>query len=56
MSIFFGGVRADLGQDEYSDEKLSNLSKILPALEGKKGVLEMESFTPETNNVTFRGK
>ena len=56
MSIYFGDVRADLGQDVYSDEKISNLSRILPELADRKGVLEMENFTPESKSVTFRNK
>ena len=55
MSLFFGEVRADLGQDEYMDEKISNLSQIIPRLEDKSGVLNMTSFTSESNMVIFQG-
>ena len=53
MTVFFGSVRAVLGADEYMDEKLSTISRILPSLEGKSGVLEMSQYTPTTDFVTF---
>ncbi|SDZ78710.1 cell division protein FtsQ [Lachnospiraceae bacterium NK3A20] len=53
MSIYFGGVRCDVGSVDYLDEKISNISRILPKLEGKKGRLELENFTPGTNYITF---
>ena len=56
MSVYFADVRADLGQDEYMDEKISNLSRIIPELEGKNGVLSMENFNSESNMVIFQGK
>ena len=53
MTLFFGEVRAELGKNEYTDEKVSNLKYILPSLEGRKGVLDLRSFTPDTNYITF---
>lgn len=53
MTVFFGNIRAVLGDDEYTDEKLSTVSKILPSLEGKSGTLELSQFTPNTDYVTF---
>ena len=56
ISAYFGDVCVNLGEDEYMDEKISNLSKILPSLEGKAGTLEMADFTPDTGQVTFTEK
>lgn len=56
LSVYFGGVCANLGEDQYMDEKISNLSRILPSLEGKSGTLEMAEFTPDTGMVTFTEK
>lgn len=56
ISAYFGGVCANLGQDEYMDEKISNLSKILPSLEGKTGTVELSEFTPDTGLITFTEK
>lgn len=53
MSIYFGSVCVELGQDENMDEKISNLSRILPSLEGKSGTLDLSNFDPDTNYVTF---
>lgn len=53
MTVFFGSVRAVLGADAYMDEKLSTISRILPSLKGKSGILEMAQYTPNTDFVTF---
>ncbi|MGN1024567.1 MAG: cell division protein FtsQ/DivIB [Lachnospiraceae bacterium] len=53
MTVFFGSVRAVLGEDEYMDEKLSTISRILPELTGRSGTLEMSQYTPNTDFVTF---
>lgn len=53
MTVFFGNVRAVLGADEYMDEKLSTISRILPELSGRSGTLEMSQYTPNTDFVTF---
>lgn len=56
ISAYFGDVCANLGEDSYMDEKISNLSKILPSLEGKKGTVELSEFTPDTGLITFTEK
>lgn len=53
MSVYFDNVRVTLGGDTYLDEKLSNLSQILPHLTGKNGTLKLADFTPETKYITF---
>ena len=56
MTIYFGTVRAALGQDQYMDEKISNISRILPKLEGKEGTLEMVNYSPGNRYIAFRLK
>lgn len=53
LTIISGQVRAALGPDEYLDEKIANLSAILPKLEGRSGVLDLSSYDPDQKNVTF---
>lgn len=53
QSLYFGNVCVNLGEDEYMDEKISNLSKILPSLTGRSGTLDMTTFTADTRSVTF---
>jgi len=56
MTLYFGEIRVRLGQDSYTDEKLSRASRIFPSLEGKEGTLELSGYTPDTNYITFRQK
>lgn len=53
MTLYFGEVRVRIGSNEKIDEKIMKLQSILPELEGKKGVLEMENYTEESKNITF---
>lgn len=56
ISIYFDEVCVNLGEDEYMDEKISNLAQILPSLEGMAGTVEMSEFTPDTTSITFTEK
>lgn len=53
ITVFIGDVEAQLGQDEYLEEKIANLSKIIPRLEGESGSLHLESFTGRNETVSF---
>ncbi|MCI2048395.1 MAG: cell division protein FtsQ/DivIB [Lachnospiraceae bacterium] len=53
VSLFSGGVRADLGQNEYMEEKISNLAQIIPKLSGKTGTIDMTGYTPDQQNILF---
>lgn len=53
ITLYFGESRIKLGSTDYIDEKIMKLKMILPSLEGKKGVLRMENYTPESTDVTF---
>ncbi len=56
MTLYFGNVRAALGNDDNTDEKVSNLKQILPSLEGKSGVLDLVNYTRDSNHITFTEK
>lgn len=53
ITLYFGGVRARLGQDNL-EEKIMRLKYILPRMEGESGVLQMENYSEERENVTFK--
>lgn len=51
--LVYGDVQADLGKDEYLDDKISRMAAILPQLGGRKGILHLENVTSERKNITF---
>ncbi len=53
MFVYFGEIRINMGPEDYSDEKIAHLRRILPSLAGKSGTLEMTNFTPDTHYITF---
>ena len=53
ITLYFGECRIKLGNTDYIDEKIMKLKMILPNIEGKKGVLRMENYTPQSTDVTF---
>lgn len=53
ITLYFGDAKIKLGGTEYIDEKIMKLKMILPNIEGKKGVLRMENYTPDSSGVTF---
>lgn len=53
ITVFIQGIEVQMGQNEYLPEKAANLSKILPRLEGQKGVLHLEGFTGGNEAATF---
>lgn len=53
ITVFIDTVQIQLGQDEYLEEKVANLKKILLNLEGQSGTLHMESFTGKGETVAF---
>lgn len=52
ITLYFGQVRARLGKDNL-EEKVMRLQYILPQLEGESGVLRLENYTDESQNITF---
>ncbi len=53
ITIFSGKIEIQLGQDEYLEEKIANLAKILPRLDGQSGTLHLEGFTGRNEQVPF---
>lgn len=54
MTLYFGEAKAALGTKENIDQKVMQLSHILPELEGKTGVLHMEDYEEGTERVSFK--
>lgn len=54
VMLYFEDVRVQIGDNSNIDEKFSRLQSILPELNGKKGVLQMENFTGETKIIPFK--
>lgn len=53
ITLYFENVRVRLGTDAV-EEKVMQLKYILPRLEGKSGVLRMENYTEERENISFQ--
>lgn len=53
ITLYYGDVRIYVGTDKYIDEKINELSLLLPKLEGYKGVLHMENYKGEGGNFTL---
>jgi cell division protein FtsQ len=51
--IYFGEIKAALGDDTYLEDKLMRLPQILPKLTGKSGTLHMEKISGDSYNATF---
>ena len=54
ITAVLGTVRVELGQDEYLEEKVSNLVAIYPKVASQTGTLNMTAFTGRFESVTFR--
>ncbi len=52
-TLYFGEARVSLGSNENIGEKIMKLKGILPELDGKKGMLRMDNYSEEVQNVTF---
>lgn len=53
MTLYFNDVRVIIGDEAQLDEKIMRLSNILPSLEGKSGVLHMETYSDSSKDITF---
>lgn len=52
ITLYFGQVRARLGKENL-EEKIMRLQYILPELEGESGIVRLENYTDESQNITF---
>ncbi|MBO5520477.1 MAG: hypothetical protein J5973_02240 [Eubacterium sp.] len=53
FTLRYDEVLVKIGTDTLLDEKMSRAAAILPQLEGKKGILHLERFSPDTINIIF---
>ena len=53
ITVTIGNVTVELGQDEYLEEKVSNLATIYPKVANQTGTLNMTAFTGRYETVTF---
>ena len=51
--LHYGDIRVNLGEDSGLEEKMIRVAAILPKLEGKSGVLHLEDYTEDTQNILF---
>lgn len=49
----YGDVKVNIGPLENLDEKMMQLPRILPSLEGEKGTLELQNYTADRKSITF---
>lgn len=53
VTLYFGQARVRIGSGNKIDEKIMQLSVMVPAIEGKSGVLDMTDFSENTKSLTF---
>ena len=53
VTLYFGQARVRLGNGNRIDEKIMQLSAIVPSIEGKKGQLDMSELNENTKTLTF---
>lgn len=49
ISLIYGDITVQLGKDEDLEEKMNRVIAILPKIQGKKGILHMESVSTDAN-------
>ncbi len=54
-TLHFGDVAVTMGIDDNLEEKMRRVAAIVPQLEGRSGVLHMETFNDSTENIIFDG-
>ncbi len=54
ITLVFGEARVLFGTSDYLEEKVTRLASFIDSLEGQKGVLHMENFTEDTQNIVFK--
>lgn len=51
--VLYGEVRVQIGSMSGLTQKVERMSKILPSLEGKNGILHLESWTEDASGIIF---
>ncbi|MBR5422194.1 MAG: cell division protein FtsQ/DivIB [Lachnospiraceae bacterium] len=54
MTLYFGDVRAQLGDERLLEEKIQQLDAILPSLKGESGALDLSSYESDSTSITFQ--
>lgn len=54
--LYFDDVEVTIGTNSHIDEKIIQLQYILPKLEGKNGILDMEDYDGTSKNIIFQEK
>ena len=54
VSFLYQGIEVSLGRQEYLDEKMMRIPKILPYLEGMTGILHLENWSPDNTDIVFK--
>lgn len=53
MKLYFDNVRVDLGDDNLLEEKIQRIDAIVPQLEGASGVLQMNNYSADKQDIIF---
>ncbi len=53
ITLQYGDIQVELGQDQYLEDKMEKVIAIPPLLEGKKGILHLENVSDSVQKVTF---
>lgn len=53
VTLGYNDVKIAIGELENLDEKLMQLPYVLPSLEGKKGILDLQNYTSDRKSITF---
>lgn len=53
VTLYFGNARVLLGSKSHIDEKIMQLSVIVPSIQGKDGVLDMREYETGIKTLTF---
>ncbi|MBO5451606.1 MAG: FtsQ-type POTRA domain-containing protein [Lachnospiraceae bacterium] len=53
VTLYFGDARVLIGSKSHIDEKIMQLSVIVPSIHGKTGVLDMREYETGTTTLTF---
>ncbi len=52
--LYSNGISVVVGSSEYLTQKIVRLSALLPQVAGLKGTLYLDTWTPDTTDITFR--
>ncbi len=53
LMLTYGSIKVLVGSQDKLNEKVERMSKIMPSLSGKQGILHLETWTEQTTNIIF---